>query len=245
MQQETANKLVGVQGHMLLGIAMSVVTPPEADGSVLQTNEAAVRYRNAVGVATEIGKDVLRRTERWLCIDDPGLFAHWLEGVDKRGLGAQAVKGTEKPQLPGGMGSPQAVQKQTTEQKRQNRNGQEETRSAGDPALTVDRQRAAGHETMDMWMMCERLPPGVENGNEAEFAAKMPGIGTNGLERLGHSIEQDRVDDCLVLIGDGRDIGGDRKYDVKIRDRQKVSFASGDPSFTRRRLALGTMSVAA
>ena len=93
--------------------------------------------------------------------------------------------------------------------------------------------------------MCERLPPGVENGNEAEFAAKMPGIGTNGLERLGHSIEQDRVDDCLVLIGDGRDLGGDRKYDVKIRDRQKVSFASGDPSFTRRRLALGTMSVAA
>lgn len=94
-------------------------------------------------------------------------------------------------------------------------------------------------------MMGERLPLGVENGDKAEFATEMPGIGTDGLERLGHGVEQDRVNLRLVLVSDRRNLGWHRKHDVKIRDRQKVSFARGDPSLTRRRLALGAMSVTA
>ena len=96
-----------------------------------------------------------------------------------------------------------------------------------------------------MWMMRECLPPGVEDGDEAEITAKMPGIGPNGLERLGHDIEQNRVDVGLVLISDRHNFRWHRKHDVKIRDRQKVGFARGKPSFARRCLTLWAMSVAA
>ena len=83
----------------------------------------------------------------------------------------------------------QSFKEQPTEQKRKHRNRQEEAWSAGDPALTISRQRATGNKAVDVRMMGERLPLGVENGDEAELAAEMPWVCSNGLERRGHGIE--------------------------------------------------------
>lgn len=58
VKQEAANELVGVQGHDLLGIAMPVITPVEADGSVCNADKAAVRDRDTVGVPTEVRNDM-------------------------------------------------------------------------------------------------------------------------------------------------------------------------------------------
>ena len=84
-----------------------------------------------------------------------------------------------------------------------------------------------------MRMMGERLPPGVEDGDEADLAAQVPGIGGDGLQRRGDGVEQDAVDHGLVVEGDGRNLGGQSEHDVEVRDRQQVGFAGGEPSFTR------------
>jgi hypothetical protein len=48
----------------------------------------------------------------------------------------------------------------------------------------------------------------------------MLGIGCDGDEGLGGSLEQDVVDRGLVLIGDVSDLRRQRKHDVEVWDRQ-------------------------
>ena len=98
---------------------------------------------------------------------------------------------------------------------------------------------------MDVRMMGERLAPCMKNGDEAELAAEMPGIGGDGLQRCGDGVEQDGVDHRLVLIGDRRDLGRHREHDVEIGHRQQIGLAGGEPLFARGALALGAMPVAA
>ena len=52
---------------------MSVIAPTERDGCVVGADQAAVGDGDAVGVAAEIGQDMLGRTEWWLGKDDPVL----------------------------------------------------------------------------------------------------------------------------------------------------------------------------
>lgn len=135
-------------------------------------------------------------------------------------------------------------EEQSPEQAREHMDGQEEARPAGEPALAV-RERAAGHETVDMRVVGERLPPGVENGEEADLAAQMPRVGRNGLERRGHGIEQDRIDRGLVVEGYRRDFGRHREHDMEVWHRQQIGLTVRKPPFALGALALGTMPVAA
>lgn len=93
-------------------------------------------------------------------------------------------------------------------------------------------------------MVGESLPPRVEQCDEAEFTAKMSGIGTDGLQRLGDGIEQNGVDRRLVLVSDGRDLGGHREHHVEVGHLQKVRFAGREPFIARGALALSAMAVA-
>jgi hypothetical protein len=47
----------------------------------------------------------------------------------------------------------------------------------------------------------------MEHGGEADAGAEMLWIGADGEQRLGRRAEQQIVDDRLVLIGDGGDLG--------------------------------------
>ena len=66
----------------------------------------------------------------------------------------------------------------------------------------VGREAAARHDAMDMRMLLERLPPGVQDGEHADLGAQMLGIGGDGAQRLGRCPEQHAVDHGLVLEGD-------------------------------------------
>ena len=60
MEQEPANKLVGSQSHMLLGIAMPIVAPTEGDGCIAHADGTTVGDSDAVGVAAQIGENMRR-----------------------------------------------------------------------------------------------------------------------------------------------------------------------------------------
>jgi hypothetical protein len=47
--------------------------------------------------------------------------------------------------------------------------GEQEVRFAGDPALAVEGDAAAGDEAVNVGMMGQRLPPGVEDGDQADL----------------------------------------------------------------------------
>ena len=96
---------------------------------------------------------------------------------------------------------------------------------------------------MDMGVMGQRLPPGVQDRDKAD-----PGVEARGgkrHERLGRGADQEAVDCLLVLKGDlgrGRRQGED---DVEVGNRQQLGLTSGQPLRSRRRLTLRAMAVSA
>lgn len=71
MQQETAKELVCRQAHPLLPVAVSGVTPTEADVVIVECNESMVGDRDAMRVGAEIAQNVFGASERTLGVDDP------------------------------------------------------------------------------------------------------------------------------------------------------------------------------
>ena len=63
MQQEAADELVGRQGHDLGLVVMAIVFPAKGDLVVVDVDEAAVGNGDAVGVAPEIGQNLLWAAE--------------------------------------------------------------------------------------------------------------------------------------------------------------------------------------
>ena len=57
---------------------------------------------------------------------------------------------------------------------------------------------------MQMRMIKQLLPPGVQYGEEADLCTQVLWIGGDGPQGLGGRAEQDVVDDRLVVIGDRR-----------------------------------------
>src|SRR5271156_2810306 len=83
---------------------------------------------------------------------------------------------------------------------RQGADGEQEVGFASDPSPAVEGDAAAGDETMDMRMMGQRLPPGVQDGDEADCGAEA--FGGEGHERLGRRAHQETVDRLLVRESD-------------------------------------------
>src|SRR3546814_5970950 len=66
VEQEAADELVSGEGHDLLAVggALAIILVTEGDSGIVEADEAAVRYRNAVGVAGQIGEHGLGPRER-------------------------------------------------------------------------------------------------------------------------------------------------------------------------------------
>jgi hypothetical protein len=97
---------------------------------------------------------------------------------------------------------------------------QKEAGPAGQPLFAVERQAAAGHDHVQMRMVCHGRAPGVEYGGDADPGAQVLGIGCDGERGLGRRFEQQIVDHGFVLIGDGGDRLRQREHDVEVGHRQ-------------------------
>ncbi len=92
--------------------------------------------------------------------------------------------------------------------------------------------------------MVERLPPGVEDGGDADGGTEMLGIGRDGEQRLGRCLEQQGIDRRLVLVGDGADRCRQGEDDVVVGDWQQIGLARRKPRNRRPPLALRAVAVA-
>jgi hypothetical protein len=64
MQQEAADKFVGVERHSLDTIALTPVAVGEADAAVTHVEESVVRDGNPMRIAADIVQDVRRASKR-------------------------------------------------------------------------------------------------------------------------------------------------------------------------------------
>jgi len=94
-------------------------------------------------------------------------------------------------------------------------------------------------------MMGHCRAPAVKHGGGTDTSAKMLRIGSDGEQRFGRRAEQQVIDDCLVLVSDWGDLGGQCENDVEIADRQQIGLAGRQPIRRRRALTFWAMAVAA
>ena len=98
---------------------------------------------------------------------------------------------------------------------------------------------------MNVRMVGQRLPPGVQDRQAADPRAEPARIGGQRGHRLDGALEQHRIDGGLVLEGDGRDRRRQREHDVEIGNRQQLGLPIGQPLRPRRALTLRAMPIAA
>ena len=73
MEQEAAQELLRRHGHQLLFAAVGVILPAERHLTIGEINEPMIGDGDAMGVAGQIMKNVLRAAERRLGVHDPVL----------------------------------------------------------------------------------------------------------------------------------------------------------------------------
>ena len=88
----------------------------------------------------------------------------------------------------------QPCQEQRPEPPGEDPHGQEEPRPAGDPSRLVGRQSAARDDAVQVRMVVQGLPPGVQHRHRADLGAEMARIGGDVAQCLGRGAEQDGVD---------------------------------------------------
>ncbi len=98
---------------------------------------------------------------------------------------------------------------------------------------------------MQVRMMDQALPPGVEYGEETDLGPQMLGIGGNGAEGFGRRSEEKIVEFTLVLESDGRNGLRDSKDQVEILDWQEFGAPIIEPLRPSQGLAFGTMPIPA
>src|SRR5262250_2558296 len=154
MDQEAADKLVGVEGHKLVAsVALGpVILPLESDALAGEGDEPAVVNSSAVCVAGKIGEDGVGSAKRSLGIDDPlDLAQCGEEGLEGCRLGEGGLVG-EELQSPGLVGGVQPFEEQATEEPGEDRNGEEKAEPAGDPVLAIGRDAASRDDDVGVRM---------------------------------------------------------------------------------------------
>ena len=130
VDEEAANELVRIERHHLGRIAMTIIAPAEGYAGLVGTDQATISDRDPVGVAAEIGQDMLGRAKRRLRVDDP-VFATQLPDHCGEGIGIiESIKLAGEAKSSGHMCRLKPLEEESTEQGGENMDGQEEVRSA-------------------------------------------------------------------------------------------------------------------
>jgi len=120
---------------------------------VIAVLDAAVGDGDAMGVAPEIGEYLRRSAKRLLGVNDPiDALRGGQTGGERRGIGQMREIAEEAEALRVEGGS-QAFEEQATEQAGERLDGEKEVRPPGDPARPIERETAAWHDAMHVWMI--------------------------------------------------------------------------------------------
>ena len=152
MQQEAADKFVGVERHGLDTIALTTIVVGKADTAVTHVEEPVVRDGDAMRIAADIVQDLRRAGKGRLGVDDP------LVSVE---LIAQLCTALREEHGTGGACLGQRRAELAAKDGAQGPHREEEAGISRDPALPVGGKRASHDDAVDMEMGPSGLIPGV------------------------------------------------------------------------------------
>lgn len=101
----------------------------------------------------------------------------------------------------------QPFEEQAAKQARHHPHMQEEPWATGNPTGAVRRQTPAGDDHVDMGVVGQRRPPGVQHAGHADPRAEALRVGRDGRHGLGRGAEQQVVYRLLVPVRDPGDLG--------------------------------------
>jgi hypothetical protein len=137
--------------------------------------------------------------------------------------------GVEECQLVGVVCLHEHGQHLAAEQACQHFDMDEEVGARGDPSRAVEREPSTRYDHVHVRMMGERRAPAMQHGSDTDPCVEALGIGGDGECRLGRRLHQQVVDHALVLVGDVTQFTWQSVHDVKVRHRQQLGFAVGEP----------------
>ena len=111
--------------------------------------------------------------------------------------------------------------------------------------LAVGAQGTVGDDAVNMDMLPEILPPGVEHHGDAELAAEPAGIAAELEQGLRGGVEQQAIDERGIALGDGVEFVRQGEHDVPVADVEELGALALDPPGLRERLTLGAVTISA
>jgi hypothetical protein len=179
MKKEAAKKLLGCDSHELLLAAVSIIFPAERYLTIGEVYEPMIGDGDAMGVAGQVMKDVLRAAERRLGVHDPVLAE---KRTKKRPKGPFVLKRLEaawKGQLAFLKGSLQSSRELAAKDTAKHFHWQEEGIARMNPPLVIQRKTTSWYHNMSMWMVQDVLTPGMQHAHETDLSTQMLGIGSD------------------------------------------------------------------
>jgi hypothetical protein len=113
------------------------------------------------------------------------------------------------------------------------------------PVCVIASEAAGSHDAVNVGVMLQFLVPGVEDTEEADLGAEMPGIGGDLDQCLSTGAEQQSIDQFFVLQSQRRQLMGKREDDMRVRRCEQFAASRGQPTVTRLALTLGAVPVPA
>jgi len=109
------------------------------------------------------------------------------------------------------------------------------------PLFLVEGQTAGGDEKVGMWMVGEVRGPGMQDSGDTELGVEA--LSGEVLQNGGCSADQQAINQILVVICNGSQLGWESEDDLEVRNRQHQSSAFFEPLGGGLALALGTVAV--
>jgi len=245
VEEEAADERLDAQGHGLESFGAAAITHAEPDLLIVEADEALIGDCDAVGVAAEIGDDLLGTGEGGLGVDHPIVMVQCAQEPAQLLRVGQRGAGTGELELGVLERLAQCFEVLSPEHSRQCPHRKEKAWLGGEPALAVGRERAAGHNAMHVDMVAKILAPRVQHHRYSEFAAEPAGIGGELAQSRRGATEQQVVHEAWVSEGEHVELVREGKDDVEVLlDREQIGAPSLHPTQLGQGLAAGTVAIA-
>jgi hypothetical protein len=157
--------------------ATSVVLPPESDGLPIEGEQAVIGDRDPMRVSAEIPENVHRAMKGGFGVDNPILSMEPAQKAMKLlGVGQQRRRpGTVKTAAP--VEAFQTGAELTAEDAAEDLYRKKERITRPNPAAMVWRESAGGNHAVNVRMEQKILSPGVQDTDDSDLGAQVPGIG--------------------------------------------------------------------
>ena len=135
-------------------------------------------------------------------------------------------------------------EEQTTEHPTQDPDREEERWPTSQPLHPIRCEPTPRDDTVEVGMVVQRLPPGMEDREETDVCAQMARIAGHGQEGLGHGLKEERIHHPRVLEREWAEGMREGKHHMDVGHVEQLRFAGREPGGLRPAWTLGAMAIA-